>query len=264
MHIKCHPSHQLEALSCYQLGVKIGVVHFKWDMKWNVFFRLFPRRMREINPKDSGNWGVPGYNLHCLGQNMYKHCHDSAAVCKKNKNSNWSVSSYRWKRQRVRPTRREGEPESFQPVFPGCASGRLCFLHRDHRVALSWGNPRQNPERLLQGGRGGDRKTSPGKEGREGQVQRSPHSSRAAQRRRNKTWGAHARSHLLSHPNLPQKAVRVASRVFWLQIQLECRANAGFLHRPTGPQLLIRCYGCSATLVREIIFDVMAAGLCLF
>lgn len=39
-------------------------------------------------------------------------------------------------------------------VFPGCASGRSCFLHRDHHIALSWGNPRQNRERLLQGGRG--------------------------------------------------------------------------------------------------------------
>lgn len=75
------------------------------------------------------------------------------------------MSSYRWKRQRVRPTRREGEPESFLPVFPGCASGRLCFLHRDHRVALSWGNPRQNPERLLQGGRGGTGKLALGRRG---------------------------------------------------------------------------------------------------
>lgn len=39
-------------------------------------------------------------------------------------------------------------------TFPGCRSGRLDFLHRDHRVALSGGNPRQTWRRGAKWGTG--------------------------------------------------------------------------------------------------------------
>lgn len=38
---------------------------------------------------------------------------------------------------------REREREALWSAFPGCPSGRLDVLHHDHRVALSWGYPRQ-------------------------------------------------------------------------------------------------------------------------
>ncbi len=40
-----------------------------------------------------------------------------------------------------------GRRKALCTTFPGCRSGRLDFLHRDHRVALSGGNPRQTPRR---------------------------------------------------------------------------------------------------------------------
>lgn len=48
---------------------------------------------------------------------------------------------------------KNGRRKALCTTFPGCRSGRLGFLHRDHRVALSGGNPRQTRRRGA--GRGG-------------------------------------------------------------------------------------------------------------
>lgn len=68
-----------------------------------------------------------------------------------------------------------GRRKALRTTFPGCRSGRLDFLHRDHRVALSGGNPRQTRG---EGERWGDRKTGPGKKEREGKARCWPHSMR--------------------------------------------------------------------------------------
>ncbi len=70
-----------------------------------------------------------------------------------------------------------GRRKALCSTFPGCRSGRLDFLHRDHRVALSGGNPRQTPRR---GGGRGNRKTGPGKKERLGEERCWPHSMREA------------------------------------------------------------------------------------
>lgn len=163
-------------------------------------------------------------------------------------------------------------------IFPGCASGRFCFLLCGHRIALSWGNPRQNRERLLQGRRR-KRQINPGKDrGREPtqhERQRSGVFGDGSVEHEywqieTKKWDTDACLCILSHfeahsrPSHPPKGVlRVFSRVIWLQIQLECRANCGLLYHPTSLSCQCDVVALLLFLSNKIIFSIIAAQLCL-